>query len=101
LLNVVIIPLNPMNRPYDRLLLILSKASMKSRWVKTEIAEARQKEIDRGERILFPISLVPFETIREWKNRNADAGEDSAREIREYYIPDFSDWKNYDNYQRV
>jgi hypothetical protein len=32
-------------RLYDRLLLILSGPSMTSRWVKTEIADARQKEL--------------------------------------------------------
>lgn len=45
--------------------------------------------------------LVPFDAIREWTNFDADSGKDSAREIREYYIPDFSDWKNHDNYQRT
>jgi hypothetical protein len=28
----------------------------------------------------------------------ADTGIDSAREIREYYVPDFSNWKNHDSY---
>jgi hypothetical protein len=88
-------------RVYDRLLLILSEASMNSEWVKTEIANVRQKELDHGTRVLFPISLVPFETIRGWKNFDADTGKDSAREIREYFIPDFSDWKNHDNYQQA
>jgi len=26
---------------------------------------------------------------------DADTGKDSAREIREYFIPDFSNWKNH------
>ena len=84
-------------RVYDRLLLIISEASMNSEWVKTEITKARQKELDRGKRVLFPISLVPFETIRGWENFDADSGKDLAREIREYFIPDFSG----DNYQRA
>ena len=88
-------------RVYDRLLLILSDASMSSEWVKTEIANARQKELATGARVLFPISLAPFETIRGWRNFDADTGKDSAREIREYFIPDFSDWKNHDNYQQA
>ena len=29
------------------------------------------------------------------------AGKDSAREIREYFIPDFSNWKDYDSYQEA
>jgi uncharacterized protein YjbI with pentapeptide repeats len=78
---------------YDKLLLILSDNSMKSEWVKTEIAHARQKELTENRRVLFPISVVPFETIKAWKNFDADTGKDSAREIREYFIPDFSRWK--------
>ena len=26
---------------------------------------------------------------------------DSAREIREYFIPDFSDWEDHDSYQKA
>lgn len=77
---------------YDRLLLILSEHSISSEWVKTEIAHARRKEINQKRRVLFPIRLVPFATIRDWQCFDADAGKDSAREIREYFIPDFSNW---------
>jgi hypothetical protein len=88
-------------RVYDRLLLVLSEASMNSEWVKTEIANARQKEIKQGKRVLFPVGLASYDSIRQWKNFDADAGKDSAREIREYYIPDFSQWKNHDAYQQA
>lgn len=74
---------------------------MNSEWVKTEIYNARQKELKQGTRVLFPISLVPFEAITKWKNFDADIGKDSAREIREYFIPNFSDWTNHANYQRA
>ena len=86
-------------RLYDRLLLILSDHSMNSEWVKTEIAHARQKELTEGRRVLFPISLVPFAKIRDWKNFDADTGKDSAREIREYFIPDFSSWEDHASYK--
>jgi TIR domain len=86
-------------RIHDRLLLILSNASMNSPWVKTEIANALDKEHDTKKRVLFPIRLVPFESIEKWEQFYADIGQDSAREIREYHIPDFSDWKNHDKYQ--
>jgi uncharacterized protein YjbI with pentapeptide repeats len=88
-------------RVYDRLLLILSDASMKSEWVKTEIANARQREIQEGRQMLFPISLVPFDRIKDWKAFDADTGKDSAREIREYFIPDFSNWKDHDSYKKA
>jgi uncharacterized protein YjbI with pentapeptide repeats len=39
---------------YDKLLLILSDASMNSNWVKTEIANARAKEKKRKRQMLFP-----------------------------------------------
>jgi len=32
---------------------------------------------------------------------HADAGEDSAREIWEYFIPDFSEWKDHDKYKKA
>jgi hypothetical protein len=88
-------------RLYDRLLLILSGASMESEWVKTEIAHARQKELNERRQVLFPISLVPFSSIRKWKCFDADTGKDSAREIREYYVPDFSNWKDHNAYQQA
>ena len=88
-------------RIYDRLLLILSEHSMDSQWVKTEIAHARQKEMNEKRQVLFPISLVPFEKIRNWKCFDADTGKDSAREIREYFIPDFSTWNDRISYQHA
>jgi len=85
-------------RRHDKLLLILSSESMNSEWVKTEIAYARQKELNEKCRVLFPISVVPFKEIKTWKNFGADTGKDSAHEIREYFIPDFSNWKEHDSY---
>ena len=86
-------------RLHDKLLLILSEHSMSSNWVKTEIANAREREKREGKQLLFPITLVPFEAIKQWKLFDADIGIDSAREIREYFIPDFSNWKEHDSYQ--
>jgi hypothetical protein len=88
-------------RVHDKLLLILSPHSMESEWVKTEIAKARKREVRDKRRVLFPIRLAPFETLRDWECFDADTGKDSAREIREYFIPDFSNWKNHDSYQEA
>jgi hypothetical protein len=88
-------------RVHDKLLLILSPRSMESEWVKTEIAKARKREVRDQRRVLFPIRLAPFETLRDWECFDADTGKDSAREIREYFIPDFSNWKNHDSYQEA
>ena len=87
---------------YDKLLLVLSDNSMNSEWVKTEIANARQREMIENRRILFPIRLGDFERIKNWKCFDVDTGKDSAREIREYFIPDFSTWKtDHDTYQKT
>jgi hypothetical protein len=48
--------------------------------------------------MLFPISIVPYDAIHDWECFDADAGKDSAREIREYFVPDFSNWKDRDSY---
>jgi hypothetical protein len=39
--------------------------------------------------------------LRNWENFDADIGKDSAREVREYFIPDFSNWKDRDSYVRA
>jgi len=84
----------------DKLLIVLSDASMHSSWVETELYDARQREQTEGVQMLFPISLVPFEKIRKWSAFDADTGKDLARELREYYIPDFSNWRNEDEFDQ-
>jgi hypothetical protein len=86
---------------HHELLLILSPASIESEWVKTEIARARKREVREQRRVLFPIRLVDFEELQDWENFDADIGKDSAREIREYFIPDFSQWKDHDSYLKA
>jgi hypothetical protein len=78
----------------ERMLLCLSKSSMRSAWVTTEILHARQRESREGRRVLFPIRLCGFDAIRGWTCFDADSGKDVAREVRELFIPDFSDWQD-------
>src|SRR4051794_24348945 len=40
-----------------------------------------------------------FEALRDWECFDADTDKDSARNIREYFIPDFSNWKDQDSYK--
>jgi TIR domain/Pentapeptide repeats (8 copies) len=87
-------------RMHEKLLLILSTNSMNSEWVKTEIRKARKRERTEKKRVLFPVRLVSYEAIRDWELFDADEGKDLAVEIREYFIPDFSDWKNHDSYAK-
>jgi uncharacterized protein YjbI with pentapeptide repeats len=78
----------------ERLLLILSPDSINSEWVKTEIAKARKREMVEKRRMLFPVLLkISYDELKQWECFDADTGKDSVREIREYYIPDFSQWE--------
>jgi uncharacterized protein YjbI with pentapeptide repeats len=77
---------------HDKLLIVLSKESISSNWVETEIRRARRQEKLRKERKLFPIRLCDMKTLQEWQCFDTDSGRDIAEEIREYFIPDFSDW---------
>jgi hypothetical protein len=52
-------------------------------------------------RVLFSLRLVDFDTLGDFECFDCDTGKDSAREIREYFIPDFSSWKNYDDYRKA
>jgi len=74
---------------------------MHSECVATEIAKARKREKRENRRKLFPVRLVDFETLRDWECFDADTGKDSAREIREFFIPDFSIRKDFDSYRQA
>lgn len=87
-------------KSFDRFLIILSKNSMESDWVTTEIRDARKREKDENRQVLFPVSLVPIKDIKKWECFDADSGRDLAVEIREYFIPDFSEWKNEKIYKK-
>jgi hypothetical protein len=87
-------------RVHEKLLLILSPDSIQSKWVETEIVKARRRERREDAKILFPLSIVPFEQLRAWECVDADTGEDLAREVRSYRVADFSNWKDHDAYQR-
>jgi hypothetical protein len=78
----------------DKIILILSEASMRSPWVKSELEWATDREINAGEQILFPIRVVPFDAVRRWKLFDADLGQDVAKYLRQYFVPDFSGWEN-------
>ena len=86
---------------HDRLLLVLSEDSIQSKWVEREIRKARKVERAEKRRKLFPIRLVDMKTLREWECLDSDTGEDLAEEVRKYHIPDFSNWKNHDAFERA
>ena len=86
-------------RLHERLLLIVSPASIRSEWVKNEFTKACKREDREKRRVLFPIRLMEFEFLGDWECLDPDTGKDLAREVRGYFIPDFSQWKDHDSYQ--
>lgn len=83
-------------RVYDKLLIVLSEASLQSEWVITELRKARNGERQSGKRKLFPVRLTDMKTLLDWECFDADGGKDLAVELREYFIPDFSNWREHD-----
>jgi hypothetical protein len=78
---------------FDRLLIVLSASSIVSSWVETEIRTAHRRERIEGRRILFPISLLPFDSLLKWSLPDPDSGRDLAMDLRQYFIPDFRAWQ--------
>ncbi len=91
--------INQAIRIYDKLLLILSENSINSDWVELEIKAARKKEKEQDRQMLFPITLINHEDLKKWDLFDAATVTNLADEVREYYIPDFSNWKDHDSYK--
>ncbi len=54
-----------------------------------------KKTITRREKFTFTKIL---KRVKSW---DSDTGEDLAEEVRKYHIPDFSNWKNHDAFERA
>ena len=65
----------------------------------TEIRKARAQEKKENRRKLFPIRLTDLRILHEWTCTDSITGQDLAEEVRSYYIPDFSNWKNHDAFE--
>jgi uncharacterized protein YjbI with pentapeptide repeats len=85
----------------ERLLLVLSEASIGSRWVENEIRIARRKAREQKRPVLFPIRLVSYETLDKWRLFDSGSGDYADDEVREFFIPDFSDWKSPKKYEEA
>jgi hypothetical protein len=86
-------------RIYDKLLIVLSDASLQSEWVMDELRKGFRAERNAGMRKLFPVRLTDYETLERWECRDSLTGKDLAEEVRQYFIPDFSNWKNHDQFE--
>jgi TIR domain len=77
----------------DKVLLVLSEASIASDWVEDEVDKAFEEERQRGDSLLFPVRLddTVMETQEAW----------AAELRRSRNIGDFRAWKDHDAYQRT
>src|SRR5207248_11610790 len=76
-----------------------SEASLQSEWVMDELRKGFKAERDSGKRKLFPLRLTDYETLQAWICRDSVSGKDLAEEVRQYFIPDFSHWKEHDPFE--
>jgi len=76
----------------DKLLLIVSKHSIKSTWVEDEIDQALEEEQKRDQVVLFPVCLDQEvkTTVKVWASK--------LRRAR--HIGDFTRWKDHDAYKQ-
>jgi TIR domain len=75
----------------DKVLIILSKASLESDWVEDEVTKAFSEERQRGQTVLFPIRIddTVFNSHEPW-----------AAKLRDNrHIGDFSGWRNRNAYR--
>jgi hypothetical protein len=91
-------------RSYDKLLIVLSEASLQSTWVQDELRKAFREEYEsesagKKKRKLFPVRLCDYPTLEKWECRDSRSGIDLAEEVRQYFIPDFSRWKEHDQFE--
>lgn len=80
-------------RLHDKLLILLSKDSIESRWIEDEVEAALEKERQQKRTVLFPVRLddAVLETDRAW----------AAKIRRTRNIGDFRDWKKHNSYNRA
>jgi uncharacterized protein YjbI with pentapeptide repeats len=77
----------------DKVLLVLSEASIASDWVEDEVTKAFAEERQRGGTVLFPVRVddAVFATKEAWASKMRD----------NRHIGDFRLWKDHDAYQKA
>jgi TIR domain/Predicted nucleotide-binding protein containing TIR-like domain len=78
---------------HDKVLLVLSKASVQSSWVRFEVRNALALESARQKTVLFPIRID--DAVLEV------SGVQEIDRLKEKYIVDFSRWQDRSHYQRA
>jgi hypothetical protein len=77
---------------HDRVLLILSRHSIKSSWVQREVTAAMEREDREKRQVLFPIQIDEAVTLSS-KSWAADIR-------RQYLVGNFTSWKDHHSYQK-
>jgi uncharacterized protein YjbI with pentapeptide repeats len=72
-------------------LLVISKSTLTSDWVGTEVRRAKKAEARRKCK-LMPVRLVDQDTLK--RLFQTEAGQEVGTELNDYPIPDFSQWKD-------
>jgi hypothetical protein len=80
-------------RVYDKLLLVLTRNSIRSPWVEKEVKTAFEREQRENRTVLFPIRLDPeiMETAEAW----------AANILRTRHIGDFTGWEEHGRYMNA
>jgi uncharacterized protein YjbI with pentapeptide repeats len=78
---------------YDKVMIVLSDASVKSRWVEREVNAAREREDRENRTVLFPIRMdgAVMHATAPW----------AADLRRQRHMGDFTKWKDHDSYQKA
>jgi uncharacterized protein YjbI with pentapeptide repeats len=84
----------------DRLIIVLSALSMTSDWVRFEIEQACRYEKEENRTKLFPVRLVDNREIDRWRPMAQNGDPDLVDAVRRFYIPDFSNWRDHDSFER-
>ncbi len=80
-------------RVFDKVMIVLSEASVESRWVEREVNAARERENRENRTILFPIRI---------DDAVMNAPQPWAADIRRTrHIGDFTQWKDHDSYEKA
>jgi hypothetical protein len=80
-------------RLHEKLLVILSRYSVRSDWVREEVESCLEREHREKRLVLFPVRLdnAVMDTDAAW----------AASIRRQRHIGDFSKWKDHDSYQKA
>ena len=77
---------------FDKLMLVLTENSVDAPWVQREIRWAVDKEKRENRPALFPIRLVPFERLEQWRLQPETSVD--FDQVLNYFIPDFRGWED-------